>query len=65
MSSVKKFFDIILAKNLLPLSLTMSKEVMIKRDWLFISVQSSRQRINDTFDLLEELIELLKLIKKI
>ncbi len=54
MSSVKKFFDIILAKNLLPLSLTMSKEIMIKSNWLFTSVQSSRQRINDTFDLLEE-----------
>ena len=43
----------------------MSKEAMIKRDWLFISIQSSRQRINDTFDLFEELIELSELIKKI
>jgi hypothetical protein len=65
MSSVKRFFDSILEKNLLQLSLSMSKEVMIKRNWLFASVQSSRQRINDTFDLFEELIELLKLIKKI
>ena len=64
MSSVKRFFDSILEKNLLPLSLSMSKEVMIKRNWLFASVQSSRQRINETFDLLEESNNLLNLIKK-
>jgi hypothetical protein len=63
-SSVKSF-SINISQKFASLSLTMSKEVMIKRDWLFISIQSSRQRINDTFDLLEELIELLKLIKKI
>ena len=38
MSSVKRFFDSILEKNLLPLSLSMSKEVMIKRNWLFANV---------------------------
>ena len=64
MSSVKLFFDSILSKNWLPLSLTMSKEVMIKRNWLFDSVKSSRQRINDTFDLLEESNNLLQSIKK-
>ena len=64
MSSVNRFFDLIYEKNLLPLSLSMSKEVMIKRNWLFASVQSSRQRINDTFDLLEESNNLLNLIKK-
>ena len=37
---------------------------MIKRNWLFASVQNSRQRINDTFDLLEESNNLLNLIKK-
>ena len=63
-SSVKSF-SINISQKFASLSLTMSKEVMIKRNWLFISVQSSRQRINDTFDLLEELIELLELIKKI
>ena len=62
-SSVKSF-SINISQKFASLSLTMSKEVMIKRDWLFISIQSSRQRINDTFDLFEELIELLKLIKK-
>ena len=64
MLSVKLFFDSILAKDLLPLSLTMSKEVMTKRNWLFKSVQSSRERINATFDLLEESNDLLQLIKK-
>ena len=64
MSSVKLFFDSILSKNWLPLSLTMSKEVMIKRNWLFDSVKSSRIRINATFDLLEESNDLLKSIKK-
>ena len=33
MSSVKLFFDSILSNNWLPLSLTMSKEVMTKRNW--------------------------------
>lgn len=64
MSSIKRFFDTILEKNLLPLSLSMSKEVMIKRNWLFTSVQSSRKRINETFDLLEESNNLLQSIKK-
>ena len=64
MSSVKRFFDKILEKNLLPLSLTLSKEVMIKRNWLFDSVKSSRKRIKETFDLLEESNDLLQSIKK-
>jgi hypothetical protein len=64
MSSVKRFFDTILEKNLLPLSLSLSKEVMIKRNWLFASVKSSRKRINETFDLLEESNNLLQSIKK-
>lgn len=64
MSSVKLFFDSILSNNWLPLSLTMSKEVMTKRNWLFTSVKSSRQRINETFDLLEESNNLLESIKK-
>ena len=63
-SSVKSF-SINISQKFASLSLTISKEVMIKRDWLFISIQSSRQRINDALDLLEELIELSELIKKI
>ena len=42
MENVKRFFDIILKKNLPPLSLKLSKEVMFKRNWLFENVKSSQ-----------------------
>ena len=58
-SNVKRFFDIILEKNLLPLSLTMSKQVMENREWLFANVQSSKDRINEAFRLLENSNKLL------
>lgn len=63
-SNVKRFFDIILEKNLLPLSLTMSKQVMENRKWLFVNVQSSKDRINDAFKLLENSNKLLQAIKQ-
>jgi len=63
-SSVKKFFDVILEKNLPPLSLTLSKQVMEYREWLFASVQSSKDRINEGFRLLEKSNNLLEAIKK-
>lgn len=62
--SVKKFFDVILEKNLPPLSLTLSKQVMEYREWLFASVQSSKDRINEGFRLLEKSNNLLEAIKK-
>lgn len=63
-SNVRKFFDIILEKNLLPLSLSMSKEVMRNRQWLFANVQSSKKRINEAFSLLERSNQFLQTIKK-
>lgn len=63
-SNVKRFFDIILEKNLLPLSLTMSKQVMENREWLFANVQSSKDRINEAFKLLENSNKLLQAIKQ-
>ena len=42
MENVKRFFDIILKKNLPPLSLKLSKEVMFKRNLLFENVKSSQ-----------------------
>lgn len=63
-SNVKRFFDIILEKNLLPLSLTMSKQVMENREWLFANVQSSKDRINQAFRLLENSNKLLEAIKQ-
>ena len=63
-SSVKKFFDVILEKNLPPLSLTLSKQVMEYREWLFATVQSSKDRINEGFRLLERSNNLLEAIKK-
>ena len=63
-SNVRRFFDVILTKNLLPLSLKMSKQVMEHREWLFASVQSSKDRINEGFKLLEKSNKLLQEIKK-
>ena len=63
-SNVRRFFDIILEKNLLPLSLTMSKQVMENREWLFANVQSSKDRINQAFKLLENSNKLLEAIKQ-
>ena len=63
-SSVKKFFDVILEKNLPPLSLTLTKQVMEYRDWLYESVHSSKERINEGFRLLEKSNNLLEAIKK-
>ena len=37
--NVKKFFDIILKNDLPPLSLKLSKQVIVKRNWLFDSVK--------------------------
>ena len=63
-SSVKKFFDVILEKNLPPLSLTLTKQVMEYREWLYASVHSSEDRINEGFRLLEKSNNLLETIKK-
>lgn len=63
-SSVKKFFDVILEKNLPPLSLTLTKQVMEYREWLYASVHSSKDRINEGFRLLEKSNNILEAIKK-
>ena len=44
MQNVKKFFYIILKKDLQPLSLTLTKQVMSKRNWFLINVQNSQKR---------------------
>lgn len=64
MENVKRFFDIILKKNLPPLSLKLSKEVMFKRSWLFENVKSSQKIINQGFKMLDDSRELLEKIKK-
>ena len=64
MDNVKRFFDIILKKNLPPLSLKLSKEVMFKRSWLFENVKSSQKIINEGFKMLDDSRELLEKIKK-
>ena len=64
MENVKRFFDIILQKNLPPLSLKLSKEVMFKRNWLFENVKNSQQIINEDFKMLDDSRELLEKIKK-
>ena len=63
-SNVKRFFDVILQKNLLPLSLNLSKQVMENREWLYANVQSSKERINQAFRLLEKSNNLLQAIKQ-
>jgi GTPase SAR1 family protein len=64
MQNVKRFFDIILKKDLPPLSLTLTKQVMSKRNWLFINVQQSQKRVNEGFKMLDDSRELLEKIKK-
>lgn len=64
MENVKRFFDIILKKNLPPLSLKLSKEVMFKRNLLFENVKSSQQIINEDFKMLDDSRDLLEKIKK-
>ena len=64
MQNVKRFFDIILKNDLPPLSLTLTKQVMSKRNWLFINVQNSQKRVNDGFKMLDDSRELLEKIKK-
>ena len=64
MSNVKRFFDVILDNNYLPLSLTMSKKVMENRQWLYANVESSKERIDNGFRLLDEANNLLEAIKK-
>jgi hypothetical protein len=64
MSNVKRFFDVILDNNYLPLSLTMSKKVMENRQWLYANVESSKERIDNGFRLLDEANDLLEAIKK-
>lgn len=64
MSNVKRFFDVILERNLLPLSLNLSKQVMENREWLYANVQSSKERINKAFVLLENSNRLLQAIKQ-
>ena len=61
---MKRFFDIILKNDLHPLSLTLTKQVMSKRNWLFINVQNSQKRVNDGFKMLDDSRELLEKIKK-
>ena len=62
--NVKKFFDIILKNDLPPLSLKLSKQVIVKRNWLFDSVKQSQEIVNDGFKMLDESSELLEKIKK-
>ena len=64
MNNVKRFFEIILKKNLPPLSLKLSKKVMLKRSWLFQHVKSSQQIINEGFKMLDNSKELLDEIKR-
>ena len=64
MQNVKRFFDIILKNDLPPLSLTLTKQVMSKRNWLFINIQNSQKRVNDCFKMLDDSRELLEKIKK-
>ena len=64
MQNVKRFFDIILKNDLPPLSLTLTKQVMSKRNWLFINIQNSQKRVNDGFKMLDDSRELLEKIKK-
>jgi len=60
----EKFFDVILEKNLSPLSLTLIKQVMEYREWLYASVHSSKDRVNEGFRLLEKSNNLLEAKKK-
>ena len=64
MSNVKRFFDVVLDNNYFPLSLTMSKKVMENRQWLYANVESSKERIDNGFRLLDEANNLLEAIKK-
>ena len=64
MENVKRFFEIILKKNLPPLSLKLSKQVMSKRNWLYESVQNSQKIVNEGFAMLDESSQLLEDIKR-
>lgn len=64
MENVKKFFDIILKKDLPPLSLKLTKQVMSKRNWLYENAKSSQDRVNEGFKMLDQSSELLEKIKK-
>ena len=63
-NSIRRFFDIILDKDLPPLSLTLSKPKIDYREWLFAAIDSSKRSINKGFELFEKLITLLHIIKK-
>ena len=62
--NVKKFLKEIQNKNLPPLSLRLSKQVMSKRNWLYENVKSSQKRVNQGFKMLDYSKELLDAIKK-
>ena len=64
MSNEKRFLDTILEKNLLPLSLRMSIQVLEIREILFINAQNSEIIIKEAYRLLEESHNLLQVIKK-
>ena len=64
MNNVKAFFDIILKNDLPPLSLTLTKQVMLQRNWLFENVKCSQKRVNEGFKMLDDSRELLEQIKK-
>jgi hypothetical protein len=62
--NVKKFLKEIQNKNLPPLSLRLSKQVMSKRNWLYENVKSSQKRVDQGFKMLDYSKELLDAIKK-
>ena len=64
MDNVKRFLNEILKRNVPPLSLRLSKEVMSKRNWLYENVKSSQKRVNEGFRMLDRSKELLDAIKK-
>ena len=64
MENVKRFLNEILKKDLPPLSLRLSKQVMSKRNWLYENVKSSQKRVNEGFKMLDKSKELLDAIKK-
>jgi len=64
LDNVKRFFEFIIQKNLPPLSLTLSQQVLLNREWLFANVESSQKRVNEGFKMLEKSRDLLEAIKK-
>ena len=64
MENVKRFLNEIIKKNLPPLSLKLTRQVMEKRALLFANVKSSQSRVNELFKRFDKFKELLDAIKK-